>query len=136
MWAHILGFVFQDKLPDDDISVPLSELPDPDADNGANGESVRQQENKWTDLALNDLVSLGHLSVIDVMEPLSGNPYWRRSLNTVEFLIKISCFVKKCIFSFKTIDFSQLLQACPLYWSFLFSDYSQPLSFNNATFAT
>lgn len=47
---------FQDKLPDDDISVPVSELPDPDADNGANGESVRQQENKWNDLALNDLV--------------------------------------------------------------------------------
>lgn len=45
----------KDKLPDDDISVPLSELPDPDADNGANGESVRQQENKWNDLGLNDL---------------------------------------------------------------------------------
>ena len=49
-------FMFQDKLPDDDISVPLCELPDPDADNGASGESVRQQENKWNDLALNDLV--------------------------------------------------------------------------------
>ena len=48
--------MFQDKLPDDDISVPLCELPDPDADNGASGESVRQQENKWNDLALNDLV--------------------------------------------------------------------------------
>ena len=50
-------FSFQDKLPDDDIAVPLCELPDPDADNGATGESVRQQENKWNDLALNDLVS-------------------------------------------------------------------------------
>jgi hypothetical protein len=47
---------FQDKLPDDDISVPLCELPDPDADNGTTGESVRQQENKWNDLALNELV--------------------------------------------------------------------------------
>ena len=58
MITHFLSFSFQEKLPDDDIAVPLCELPDPDADNGATGESVRQQENKWNDLALNDLVSL------------------------------------------------------------------------------
>ena len=40
-------WTFQDKLPDDEISVPLSELPDPDADNGVSGESIRQEQNKW-----------------------------------------------------------------------------------------
>ena len=45
----------KDKLPEEDIAVPLSELPDPEADNGNNGESIREQENKWTDLALNQL---------------------------------------------------------------------------------
>jgi len=45
----------KDQLPEEDIAVPLSELPDPEADNGNTGESVREQENKWTDLALNQL---------------------------------------------------------------------------------
>lgn len=45
----------KDKLPEEDIAVPLSELPDPEADNGNNGESIREQENKWIDLALNQL---------------------------------------------------------------------------------
>ncbi len=39
----------------DDISVPISELPDPESDNGNNGETLRQLENKWTDLALSGL---------------------------------------------------------------------------------
>ena len=42
-------------MPEEDIEVPLSELPDPEADNGNTGESVREQENKWTDLALSQL---------------------------------------------------------------------------------
>jgi len=42
----------KDKLPLDDIMVPVAELPDPEADNGQTGDSLRQQENKWTDLAL------------------------------------------------------------------------------------
>ena len=41
-----------ERLPLDDINVPVTELPDPEADNGQN-ESLRQQESKWTDLALN-----------------------------------------------------------------------------------
>ena len=45
----------KDKLPEEDIAVPLSELPDPESDNGNSGESVREQENKWTDLALQQL---------------------------------------------------------------------------------
>ena len=44
-----------DKLPEEDIAVPIAELPDPEADNGASGESMREQENKWTDLALNQV---------------------------------------------------------------------------------
>ena len=42
----------RDKLPLDDIMIPVAELPDPEADNGQTGDSLRQQENKWTDLAL------------------------------------------------------------------------------------
>jgi len=45
----------KDKLPLDDIVVPLTELPDPEADNGQTGDSLRQQENKWTDLALHTI---------------------------------------------------------------------------------
>lgn len=45
----------KEKLPEEDIAVPIAELPDPEADNGAQGESMKEQENKWTDLALNQL---------------------------------------------------------------------------------
>jgi len=44
----------KEKLPLDDINVPISELPDPEADNGQT-DSLRQQENKWTDLALHTI---------------------------------------------------------------------------------
>ncbi len=50
-------FSSQDKLPDEDVAVPIAELPDPEADNGAAGESMREQENKWTDLGLQRLSS-------------------------------------------------------------------------------
>lgn len=45
----------KDELPDEDVAVPIAELPDPEADNGANGESMREQENKWTDLAVHQM---------------------------------------------------------------------------------
>lgn len=45
----------EDKLPNDDIDVPPSELPDPDADNGDSHVTVKEQEQKWTDLALGQL---------------------------------------------------------------------------------
>ena len=45
----------KDKLPKDDIAVPFSELPDPEADNGNTGESLREQENKWTELGLGNI---------------------------------------------------------------------------------
>ena len=44
----------KERLPLDDINVPVSELPDQEADNGQT-ESLRQQESKWTDLALNTI---------------------------------------------------------------------------------
>ena len=53
----------KEKLPLDDIAVPLAELPDPEADNGQT-ESLRQQENKWSDLALQ--------SVQDTQQPPSS----------------------------------------------------------------
>jgi len=42
----------EDKLPHDDITVPLEELPDPDADNGDTHMTVREAEAKWNDLSL------------------------------------------------------------------------------------
>lgn len=42
----------EEKLPNDLIEVPPSELPDPDADNGDSHMTVKEQEQKWTDLAL------------------------------------------------------------------------------------
>lgn len=57
----------KDKLPEDDIAVPFGELPDPEADNGTGsgsgsgcngGESLREQENKWTELGLNNITEL------------------------------------------------------------------------------
>lgn len=41
----------KEKLPHEDVAVPLAELPDPEADNG-NTESIKEQENKWNDLGL------------------------------------------------------------------------------------
>ncbi|CAN0215336.1 anaphase-promoting complex subunit 13 [Petromyzon marinus] len=45
----------EDLLPQEDVDVPLMELPEPDQDNGHVTESVREQEMKWTDLALQNL---------------------------------------------------------------------------------
>lgn len=45
----------EEKLPDEPIAVPASELPDPEPDNGNPQETLREQEQKWTDLALNKI---------------------------------------------------------------------------------
>lgn len=45
----------EEKLPDEDIAVPLMELPDPEPDNSNIHETLREQEQKWADLALNRL---------------------------------------------------------------------------------
>uniref|UniRef100_A0A672SR49 Anaphase-promoting complex subunit 13 n=1 Tax=Sinocyclocheilus grahami TaxID=75366 RepID=A0A672SR49_SINGR len=39
-------------LTDDDATIPLSELPEAEQDNGGSTESVKEQEMKWSDLAL------------------------------------------------------------------------------------
>ena len=52
----------KEKLPEEDIAVPLSELPDPESDNGNSGESVREQENKWTDLGLHQFSEANQLN--------------------------------------------------------------------------
>lgn len=44
-----------DKLPKDDINVPLHELPDPEADTGDIHLTLKEQEQKWTDIALSAL---------------------------------------------------------------------------------
>uniref|UniRef100_A0A8D2BAV0 Anaphase-promoting complex subunit 13 n=1 Tax=Sciurus vulgaris TaxID=55149 RepID=A0A8D2BAV0_SCIVU len=45
----------EDKLPYEDVAIPLNELPEPEQDKGGIRESVKEQETKWTDLALQDL---------------------------------------------------------------------------------
>ncbi|XP_033641105.1 anaphase-promoting complex subunit 13-like [Asterias rubens] len=45
----------KDKLPHDDIAVPQAELPDVFADDGMSAETIKEQEEKWTDLALQNL---------------------------------------------------------------------------------
>ncbi|KAK7823449.1 hypothetical protein U0070_013798 [Myodes glareolus] len=42
----------ENELPYKDVAIPLSELPEPEQDNGGTTESVKEQEMKWTDLAL------------------------------------------------------------------------------------
>ncbi|XP_055628564.1 anaphase-promoting complex subunit 13 [Toxorhynchites rutilus septentrionalis] len=45
-----------DELPNDQIIVPSEKLPDPEADNGDSHLTLKEQEQKWTDLALSTLV--------------------------------------------------------------------------------
>lgn len=40
------------SLPHEEIPVPLMELPDPEPDNGNPLETLKEQEQKWTDLGL------------------------------------------------------------------------------------
>lgn len=44
-----------DKLPEDDINVPTFELADPEADSGDIHLTLKEQEQKWTDIALGAL---------------------------------------------------------------------------------
>ena len=45
----------EDELPKEDIAVPQSELPELEPENGPTNETVQEQEQKWTDLALSRL---------------------------------------------------------------------------------
>ena len=45
----------EDKLPNEDVAVPQMELPELEPDNGHNNETLKEQEQKWTDLALGTL---------------------------------------------------------------------------------
>lgn len=51
----------KETLPFDDITVPLEELPDPDADNGDTHMTVKEADAKWNDLSLS-LMSEQHQS--------------------------------------------------------------------------
>jgi hypothetical protein len=50
----------KDKLPVDEILVPLNELPDPESDNGDSHMTLKELEQKWNNLALGTL-SENHL---------------------------------------------------------------------------
>ncbi len=45
----------EDRLPHEDIDVPLMELPELEPDNGNTTETLKEQEQKWTDLALSTI---------------------------------------------------------------------------------
>ncbi|KAL8611348.1 Anaphase-promoting complex subunit 13 [Nucella lapillus] len=45
----------EDVLPNEDIAVPLMELPELEQDNGPSTETLKEQEQKWGDLALQSL---------------------------------------------------------------------------------
>ncbi|KAG7321489.1 hypothetical protein KOW79_015904 [Hemibagrus wyckioides] len=45
----------EDRLPYEDVTIPQSELPEAEQDNGGSTESVKEQEMKWSDLALQSL---------------------------------------------------------------------------------
>ncbi|XP_058461081.1 anaphase-promoting complex subunit 13 [Malaya genurostris] len=59
-----------DELPNDHIVVPAEKLPDPEADNGDSYLTLKEQEQKWTDLALTSLAP--ELSVSDQLNLNSG----------------------------------------------------------------
>ena len=40
------------KLPDEDVAVPQMELPELEPENGNSIETLNEQEQRWTDLAL------------------------------------------------------------------------------------
>lgn len=42
----------EEVLPNDDILVPMNELPDPEADTGDVHLTLKEQEQKWADIAL------------------------------------------------------------------------------------
>lgn len=44
-----------DKLPFEDIDVPVLELPEPEQENGNSTETLREIDQKWTDLGLQAL---------------------------------------------------------------------------------
>ncbi|XP_058794474.1 anaphase-promoting complex subunit 13 [Phymastichus coffea] len=50
----------KDTLPVDEILVPVSELPDPESDNGDSHMTLKELEQKWNNLALGTL-SENHL---------------------------------------------------------------------------
>lgn len=44
-----------DKLPAEEVNVPWYELPDPESDTGDIHLTLKEQEQKWTDIALNTI---------------------------------------------------------------------------------
>ena len=44
-----------DRLPNEDVVVPQMELPELEPENGNTQETLREQEQKWTDLGLSQI---------------------------------------------------------------------------------
>lgn len=41
-----------DTLPEEDVEVPIEELPETEQDNGSTNETMKEQEMKWNDINL------------------------------------------------------------------------------------
>ena len=52
----------EDRLPSEDIAVPQMHLPELESDNGHSTETLTEQEQKWTDVALTNLHDAHHSS--------------------------------------------------------------------------
>ena len=57
--GHLMDIVdrawAEDKLPKEDVPVPQLELPELEPDNGNTTETITEQQQRWTDLALGNL---------------------------------------------------------------------------------
>ncbi|CAB1316582.1 unnamed protein product [Coregonus sp. 'balchen'] len=65
----------EDRLPYEDVTIPLSELPEAEQDNGGSTESVKEQEMKWSDLALQSLHENTPNTGTQLL--LKGNAYYK-----------------------------------------------------------
>uniref|UniRef100_A0A182MLP5 1-phosphatidylinositol-3-phosphate 5-kinase n=1 Tax=Anopheles culicifacies TaxID=139723 RepID=A0A182MLP5_9DIPT len=89
-----------DELPFDHIQVPCDKLPDPEADNGDSHLTLKEQEQKWTDLALTSLAP--DLSVTEQTKRSYKNTdlhkFWMPDSTSIECYdcsVKFSTFRRK-----------------------------------------
>ena len=67
-----------DKLPMEEVAVPQMELPEIEPDNGPTNETLKEQEQKWSDLAL---------SALHDQPPTTSN-HWFLTLSAPQILME------------------------------------------------
>lgn len=86
----------EDRLPYEDVTIPLSELPEAEQDNGGSTESVKEQEMKWTDLALQSLHE--NTPSTGSWRTNLGSDCWKKTHMHTDTGFKFMCFY--CLYSF------------------------------------